>query len=58
MYMHKYDITVYFSTILRQEASITVRGLPLSGYLEGVIEGNIDTNAGKVTGCIIHSKVE
>jgi len=34
-------------TILKQEASINVRGVPLSGYLEGVVEGTIDSNAGK-----------
>ncbi|KAF6019780.1 SLMO2 [Bugula neritina] len=34
-------------TLLKQEASINVKGLPLSGYLEGVVVGNIDNNAGK-----------
>ncbi|XP_067933826.1 PRELI domain containing protein 3B-like isoform X2 [Watersipora subatra] len=34
-------------TLLKQEAYITVRGVPLSGYLEGVIENQVECNAGK-----------
>ncbi|XP_013405677.1 PRELI domain containing protein 3B [Lingula anatina] len=34
-------------TILKQEAAITVHGVPLAGKLEGILEGNFDSNAHK-----------
>lgn len=54
-YFIGYLIYFFCSTILKQEASINVRGVPLSGYLEGVVEGTIDSNAGKV--CILKSTI-
>uniref|UniRef100_A0A3Q4FZR7 PRELI/MSF1 domain-containing protein n=1 Tax=Neolamprologus brichardi TaxID=32507 RepID=A0A3Q4FZR7_NEOBR len=37
-------------TILTQEAIISVKGVSLSSYLEGVMASTISTNAGKVRG--------
>lgn len=38
----------YFRTLLTQEAVITVKGLPMSDYLESLVKGTCSTNAQKV----------
>lgn len=34
-------------TLLRQEATVTVKGVPLSHYMEDILTSSISTNAGK-----------
>lgn len=43
-----FQIIILFRTILTQEAIISVKGISLSSYLEGVMANTISTNAGKV----------
>lgn len=38
-----------FRTVLTQEALISVKGISLSSYLEGLMAKTISVNAGKVT---------
>ncbi|XP_043977915.1 PRELI domain containing protein 3B isoform X2 [Gambusia affinis] len=42
-----FQIIILFRTILTQEAIISVKGISLSSYLEGVMANTISTNAGK-----------
>lgn len=41
-------------TILTQEALISVKGVSLSSYLEGVIASTMSANAGKVRDLCLH----
>ena len=37
-----------FRTLLKQEAVVNVKGIPLSSYLEGIVADTIQLNATKV----------
>ena len=39
---------MYCRTLLKQETVVTVKGIPLSGYLEGIVTDSIQSNANKV----------
>lgn len=40
---------MFFRTQLKQEAVVTIHGIPLSSYLENMITQNINNNAHKVS---------
>lgn len=44
-----FKILLNSRTVLTQEAIISVKGVSLSSYLEGVMASTISTNAGKVS---------
>lgn len=47
--IHKLKCILSFRTILTQEAIISVKGVSLSSYLEGLMASTISSNAGKVS---------
>ncbi len=45
---YRYGCFVFISTLLTQECVITVQGVPLTNYLEGIVESTCNSNAQKV----------
>uniref|UniRef100_A0A8C1ZWD5 Uncharacterized protein n=1 Tax=Cyprinus carpio TaxID=7962 RepID=A0A8C1ZWD5_CYPCA len=46
---HTHHALLFSPTMLTQEAIISVKGVSLSSYLEGLMASTISSNAGKVS---------